>query len=41
MNKYTLGIKSDSTIAKVVLFDGSTIVKATKINLILLALWKK
>jgi len=37
MSKYTLGIKSDSTIAKGVLFDGSTIVKATKINLILLA----
>jgi len=37
MNKYTLGIKSDSTIAKDVLFDDSTIVKTVKINLILLA----
>ena len=37
MSKYTLEIKSDSTIAKDVLFDDSKIVKKTKINLILLA----
>lgn len=37
MSKYTLGIKSDSTIAKDVLSEGSTIVKENKINLILLA----
>lgn len=37
MSKYTLGIEPDSTIAKGVLFDSSTIVKKTKINLILLA----